>query len=119
MNAIKELQEWFISQCNGQWEHHSAINITTCDNPGWIVNIDLNKTNVEKRKFELVSKNISQKFVDQSLGKIKPPFMPENPLADDWMICFVKDGKFTGAGDAQRLEDILTTFSDWVKTVPG
>ena len=115
MNVIKELQEWFVAQCNGQWEHRLGISITTCDNPGWIVNIDLNETNLINRNFKLNSRNVSQKLIDQSLGKIKPPLMAENPTSDNWMICFVKDGKFTGVGDTHRLEDILMVFVNWAK----
>ena len=116
MNVIQELQDWFVAQCNGEWEHRLAINITTCDNPGWVVKIDVRGTNLETRNFDIVSKNVSQKFIDQSLGKEALPFVPENPLAEEWMVCFVKDGKFEGAGDARRLEDILKIFLEWAKS---
>jgi hypothetical protein len=110
MNIINRLQDWFVSQCNGKWEHRLAICISTSDNPGWIVNIDLNGTSLERRAFEVVSKNVSEKFIDQSLGEIKTPFKAESPLAKEWMICFVKEGKFVGSGDGQRLEEILEVF---------
>lgn len=37
-------QAWYASQCNGDWEHQYGVKITTLDNPGWTVQIDLNDT---------------------------------------------------------------------------
>jgi hypothetical protein len=35
MDELQELQEWFHSHCDGEWEQKKAIEIVTCDNPGW------------------------------------------------------------------------------------
>ena len=35
------LQAWYVSQCDGDWEHQNGISISTLDNPGWEVPIDL------------------------------------------------------------------------------
>lgn len=51
MNELIELQEWLASQCNGQREHESGIDISTIDNPGWRVSIDLNDTELEEFTF--------------------------------------------------------------------
>jgi len=40
-DIVKWLEKWFKSQCDGDWEHECGINITTSDNPGWIVEIDV------------------------------------------------------------------------------
>jgi len=115
MNAIIELQNWFKAQCNGEWEHKLGVEIETCDNPGWIVNIDLKDTSLESRKFEVIAKNVSQKWIDQAMGKVSAPYECEEPLSPDWMLCFVKDGKFNGAGGLTKLEEILITFLKWSK----
>jgi hypothetical protein len=35
------LAEWYIKNCNGDWEHQYGVKIETLDNPGWHVEIDL------------------------------------------------------------------------------
>ena len=44
------LQDWYLAQCNGDWEHEFGIKIDTLDNPGWSVVIDLLGTNYENKK---------------------------------------------------------------------
>ena len=116
MNVVQELQNWFISQCNGEWEHKLAIEIQSCDNPGWWVKIDLKDTALENREFKIISKNVSQKLIDQAMGRVRPPFAAESPIvSNDWMLCYVQDGKFDGAGDSSKLEEILSIFLSWTK----
>src|SRR5262245_45197449 len=38
---LERLQRWYDSRCDGRWEHDYGIEIETCDNPGWLVRIDL------------------------------------------------------------------------------
>jgi hypothetical protein len=47
MNNLEFLQDWYKSQCNGDWEHNHGIKIETLDNPGWYINIDLEDTEFE------------------------------------------------------------------------
>ncbi len=115
MDTLTRLQNWFDSQCDGEWEHHHGVSIETLDNPGWRVKIDVNGTRLAGRAFSLVSKNVSQGFIDQSMGKIKPPFVVASPLSNVWMVCFVKENKFEGAGDASQLDTLLSLFLDWAE----
>ena len=39
MDVLSMVNEWFKSQCNGDWEHDYGITIQTLDNPGWSVDI--------------------------------------------------------------------------------
>jgi len=41
MDELRELQDWYLSQCDGDWEHQNGINIVSLDNPGWTVDIAL------------------------------------------------------------------------------
>ena len=41
MNAVSDLQKWYRSQCNGEWEHAEGISIGTLDNPGWSIEVSL------------------------------------------------------------------------------
>jgi len=35
------LQRWYLSRCDGEWEHRRGITIESLDNPGWRMTIDL------------------------------------------------------------------------------
>jgi len=41
LDNMSWLTRWYATECNGDWEHQSGIRITTIDNPGWNVNINL------------------------------------------------------------------------------
>jgi hypothetical protein len=46
-NAVNHLAEWYSRQCDGDWEHEYGIEITTLDNPGWLIRVDLKGTELE------------------------------------------------------------------------
>jgi immunity protein 53 of polymorphic toxin system len=46
-DPIAFLETWFLSQCDGDWEHDARIEISTLDNPGWYLSIDLTATDLE------------------------------------------------------------------------
>ena len=93
MQALQRLQEWYGSQCNGDWEHSFGVKIGTLDNPGWSLRIDLSGT----------------RLADQSFAEVKRNY--EHPI--DWLICFVRDGQFQGACGPHRLEEMLGVFFAW------
>ncbi len=41
---LSTLENWYAGQCNGEWEHSWGVEISTLDNPGWSVTIDLRDT---------------------------------------------------------------------------
>lgn len=43
-NLLEWLQDWYLQQCDGEWEHFYGVKIETLDNPGWYIEIDLNDT---------------------------------------------------------------------------
>jgi len=88
------LQHWYEKQCNGEREHTYGIAIKTLDNPGWGVEIDLRLT----RYSDLSERTVVS---DTSDG--------------DWMTCRIRDQKFEGFGDPQKLEVILRTFRGWIE----
>ena len=115
MNTIERLQKWYLAQCNGVWEHSSGIVIESLDNPGWQMKINLKGTQAEKKDFKPVTKNVTPLGLDQAMGKVQPPYSAENPFAEEWMACFVRDGRFEGAGDGSRLDEIVSVFLNWVE----
>jgi len=60
MNNLQWLQKFYISNCNGDWEHSYGIKISTLDNPGWSINIDLNETDYSGKDFAWVTKEKSE-----------------------------------------------------------
>ena len=94
MDAVNWLNEWYKSNCNGDWEHCYQIKIETLDNPGWGITIDLADTELE----------------DQPFRKIKV-MNQEN----DWILCRVENNVFLGDGDPDKLFRILEVFRQWAE----
>jgi hypothetical protein len=92
MDTLRELQRWYISQCNGIWEHSFGVTIDNLDNPGWSVKIDLADTPLSGQNFSEV------RLLEHET---------------DWFECRVRDGKFEGLGGPLMLEEILKTFLAW------
>jgi hypothetical protein len=92
IGALQELQNWFYSKCNGNWEHSHGITIDTLDNPGWTVTIDLADMTITARPFASIRR----------LGDEKT-----------WIQCEVRDQKFEGRGGPLMLEEILRVFLTW------
>jgi hypothetical protein len=95
---LQALQKWYADQCDGDWEHGSGIEITTLDNPGWLVKIDLVGTELEARSFEPIS---------------DPVDAPDFEQSDHWLHCSITNGVWQGAGDETKLLVILQTFLAW------
>jgi hypothetical protein len=89
---LEDLQRWYESQCDGDWEHRYGVAIGTLDNPGWSVKIDLAETELEGRPFT----EIDDRAPDRS-----------------WMSCKVENGKFLGYGGAPMLGRVIRSFLDW------
>jgi len=98
MTTIRQIEEWYRQQCNGEWEHTYGVKIDTLDNPGWCVKIDLTMTDLENEPFSAIKKGVG------SDGQ---------PSESDWICCSVQNKVFDGAGDPSKLDDILRTFLDW------
>jgi hypothetical protein len=95
MDILNWIQNWYKNQCDGSWEHTYGIRIENVDNPGWAVDIDLIETELENKKFNKVQYDHGD---------------------EDWLLCFVKEGKFQGNGDSDKLEKILLIFKEWVES---
>lgn len=97
-DELEELQQWYVSQCDGGWEHTYGVSIGTLDNPGWHVEIDIAETVLETRIFRAVT-----------------DLAPEL----DWIDCRIVEGQFRGAGGPSTLGRILRTFLDWSREAPA
>lgn len=86
---LEKLQGWYASNCDGEWEHARGVEITTLDNPGWSLEIDLAGTPLESRRMEAVK-------IDNG---------PE-----DWIYCSVDDQVFRAATSPQNLTRAMGLF---------
>ena len=93
VDLLTKLEEWYRDQCDGIWEHGSGIHISTLDNPGWTVKINVRGTSSESLPFDEVN-------IDNG----------EN----DWLRCSMRDGAFWGAGDPSKLPSMLEHFLRYV-----
>jgi hypothetical protein len=89
----KWIQKWYLSNCNGDWEHFNEVKIhSLIDSIGWKVEIDLEETFLEK----VVFKKLSLQHSD-----------------DNWLKCQVKNRKFCATGGCRNLVEILKIFQTW------
>jgi len=103
LGALDWLSDWYAGQCNGAWEHAHGISLSSLDNPGWLLEVDLAGTELADEPESVV------------MERGDPPSSKNGNLgAEIWMRCEVKEKKFVGAGDAHRLVDILAEFRRWL-----
>jgi hypothetical protein len=54
-DPLAGIQKWYLSQCDGDWEHTYGVTLGTLDNPGWTLTIELQETEWEDVAFSKVS----------------------------------------------------------------
>lgn len=89
MEIVKWLENWFKSNCDGDWEHDNPLIIQSTSNPGWSIKISLNDTPLE-------SLDIDCPLTENS--------------EEDWYFYFIKNGMFSAAGDPTKLLFLLELF---------
>ena len=94
MSIVSWLEEWYNSNCDGDWEHCYGVSIETLDNPGWSVIIELHETQLEGRHFNNVTLDNAE---------------------DDWFSCRVENSTFYGTGDSSKLMKILEIFKGFAE----
>jgi hypothetical protein len=91
-NYFLKLQEWYLKQCDGDWEHEFGIVIDTLDNPGWSLRIDLKGTLLEGKPFTKIKKDLAE---------------------DDWVHCWIAENQFQAGGGPSNLVDLIRIFIEW------
>jgi hypothetical protein len=91
VTLLHRLQNWYLQECNGDWEHSYGVKIETLDNPGWLVTIDLTETKWERLQVARTSTERSE---------------------NNWVQVEVSNGKFVGCGGPVNLEEVLMLFFD-------
>ena len=94
-SALQRLTDWYLQQCNGEWEHGFGFHIGTLDNPGVTLKVELRGTYLESVPFEERKEE------------------PESK--ERWMLCRRSEHDFEGYGAPSRLEDIIEHFLCWAE----
>ncbi|MCL6737435.1 immunity 53 family protein [Streptomyces neyagawaensis] len=91
-HVLEWLQSWYASQCDGDWEHEWGVRIETLDNPGWLVKINLEET-------ELADREYPRKRVTR-----------DEP---DWVVAWTSERTFHIACGPGNLTEALSLFRRW------
>lgn len=94
IEPLTRLQQWYLSYCDDDWEHSYGVSISTLDNPGWSLKINLAGTSCQGRPLDETS--VGDSDVDQS-----------------WYVCWVADNEFHAAGGPLMLNTMLDFFLNW------
>lgn len=87
---MTRLQNWYLTNCDGDWEHGHGISINTIDNPGWTIKINLSDTCLQDLQYD-------KQFDNGTF---------------DWLFIKVTDRVLEASGDANKFSVILTIFLD-------
>lgn len=98
MNNFTWLQRWYLSHCDGAWEHRYGITIESLDNPGWRAAIDLTDTELVETPFLRLEIKRSE---------------------TDWLQCWVAESKFHLACGPENLDEAIGVFKTWAETAPA
>lgn len=104
MDLLHWLERWYQEQCDDEWEHSCGVTIETLDNPGWLVQADLQSLEPKA-------------LADRVLAVVGEPPSDKNGNNGGiiWMTCDIKSGKFVGAGDPTQLRTILAQLRSLVE----
>jgi immunity protein 53 of polymorphic toxin system len=100
---LEALQRWYLSQCNGDWEHTYGVDIGTLDNPGWTMAIHVAETELSGQPFERLEITRSE---------------------TDWLVCWVgipelvtqtRAEAFQAACGPQNLAEVIGLFLRWAE----
>jgi hypothetical protein len=91
-DALGHLQAWFAAQCDGEWEHGQGVTIESLDNPGWIIRVAVEDTELELKPFEELR-------IDRT--------------GDDWLHAWRDDEFWHAACGPLNLTEMVQTFLAW------
>ena len=97
MDVLDWLARWYDAQCDGDWEHEFGPSISTIDNPGWSLKIDLVGTDCDGRTLDCIEYNGDDEI--------------------DWWTCWTEENTFHGAGGPLHLRSLLQAFRDWATMI--
>ena len=100
-NVMERLINWYLKFCDGIWEHSQGIEISTIDNPGFRIKINLKGCGYNCSFFEEIDWECA-----------------ENP-EQDWIHCLMKDEIWYGYGSPNNFCKLISIFIDWEENECG
>jgi hypothetical protein len=94
MDIITWLENWYASNCDGDWEHIYGITIETLDNPGWLLKLNVLETIHEDTIFNDV-------IIERT--------------DTDWIHCRKRDGNIDCACGSRNLNEMLGIIKKWME----
>lgn len=91
--SFQFLLDWYAAQCDEEWEHEFGVQLSTLDNPGWSLEVDLKDTDLAGRLLE--------RYVFEG-------------EADRWAQCWSDGEKFHGVCDPASFGLVLGQFRNFV-----
>lgn len=88
---LEWLQQWYLNNCDGSWEHNNGVTIDTLDNPGWSIEISLTDTPLADTEIVYTLNEITE---------------------DNWFAYSVSNNVFKGAGDPSKLSKLIEVFKE-------
>lgn len=89
MDNMRWLQQWYHNKCDGVWGHFYGVKIYNIDNPGWVIEIEMD---------DYKGNNTELSEINYDNG------------GDDWIMCAYDRGKFIGRGGSLKLDEIIGIF---------
>ena len=102
-DSLTWLMQWYLAECNSDWEHSCGVKIDTLDNPGWTLKIDLRETDLQGRSFKRVERGEPASDLEEwrALGS--------------WLVADVKGDSFEAACGPLDLLAVIEIFRQWVE----
>ena len=91
------LQHFYLSLCDGDWEHTYGLKIENCDNPGWLFEFELTDTPYENAEGPDITQGSDQ--------------ANDGP---DWLFLRKNGAKIEGACGPLKLDQLLGHFRLWI-----
>ncbi len=102
--TLHRIQKWYESCCDGEWEHEFGVRISTLDNPGWAVEINVEGTRAASAAFGRIE-----------FGETDDNYTNEGDTIGPWYVCWRDESAWHAACDPTSLETVLTHFLDWAE----
>ncbi|MXO49281.1 hypothetical protein GRI69_13560 [Erythrobacter vulgaris] len=99
---LEWLTNWYVRECNNDWEHSYGIKIETLDNPGWTVEIDLRETVLEGRWFESMHGEVASD-------------LDEWRERGSWWIASADGVRFKAACGPTDVSAVMGVFREWAE----
>lgn len=92
---LSSLIDWYMSNCDGDWEHTYGVMLQTLDNPGWWLTVDLKGTELDGAKIEPICEGCDTQ---------------NNPNQPSWIHCRIEDNVFSAACNPIQLPRLFIEF---------